>query len=133
MKYIIYKGVRYSKSYYNYLVYKVVREGMSITQVCYLWGVDDVSMVRSWVRDFMKKRGMTRIPKRLKAEAGAPMLNIPVRIENEFRRLEETILYLQLLVEAAFSEVDDVTKKKLLQQLPPKQRKSLKKRGKLST
>ena len=133
MKYIIYKGVRYSKSYYNYLVYKVVREGMSITKVCYLWGIEDVSMLRTWVSEFMKKRGMTRIPRRLKTEVGAPKINIPECIDHEFRRLEETILYLQLLVEAAFSEVDEVTKKKLLQQLPPKLRKSLKQKGKLST
>jgi hypothetical protein len=127
----VYNGVSYSHKYYNYVVLQVVREGFSATKVSYEEGINDVKMVRAWVRDYMEKHGLKRTPKRLKRRLGAPKVNIPACVDNEFRRLEESVYYLQTLLEESYKVMDEEQKKSLLRQLSPKLRKSLKDTGKL--
>jgi transposase-like protein len=131
MKHIDSNSVSYTKSYKQYIIYAVMRNGDSIAKVCHWNNISDENMVRTWVREFMKKRGMTRIPRTMKTKRGEPKVCIPERINHEFSRLEETILYLQTVVESMFSVVDEESKKKLLEKLSPSLRKRLKKEGKL--
>lgn len=127
----IYNGVSYSHKYYNNVVLQVVREGHSATKVSYEEGINDVAMVRTWVREYMEKRGLKRAPRRLKRRAGAPRVNIPACVDTEFRRLEESVYYLQTLLEEAYKVMDEEQKKSLLRRLSPKLRKNLKEKGKL--
>ncbi|MBW6513485.1 MAG: hypothetical protein K0B87_01880 [Candidatus Syntrophosphaera sp.] len=127
----IYNGVSYSHKYYDYVVMQVVREGHSATKVSYEEGINDVTMVRAWVREYMEKRGLKRAPRRLKRRVGAPRVNIPECVDLEFRRLEETVYYLETLLENAYLVMDSEQKKSLLRQLSPKLRQNLKDKGKL--
>lgn len=122
----VYNGVSYSHEYYNNVVLQVVREGHSATKVSYEEGINDVAMVRTWVREYMNKRGLKRAPRRLKRRAGAPKVNLPACVDVEFRRLEETVYYLETLLEQAYLVMDAEQKKSLLRQLSPKLRQSLK-------
>jgi transposase-like protein len=122
----VYNGVSYSHKYYNYVVLQVVREGHSATKVSYEEGINDVAMVRTWVREYMNKRGLKRAPRRLKRRAGAPPVNIPACVDVELRRLEETVYYLETLLENAYLVMDNDQKKSLLRQLSPKLRQHLK-------
>jgi len=131
MKRHIYNGVSYSHSYYNAVVMRVVRDGCSATKASYEEGINDVVMVRAWVREYMEKRGLKRAPRRLKRRAGAPRVNIPACVDTEIRRLEESVYYLQVLLEEAYKVMDEDQKKSLLPHLSPSQRKNLKEKGKL--
>lgn len=126
-----YNGVSYSQKFYTYVVLQVVREGFSATKVSYELGINDVAMVRSWVREYMEKHGLKRAPRRLKRRVGAPKVNIPACIDIEFRRLEESVYYLQTTLEEAYKVMDEEQKKSLLRQLSPKFRKNLRDKGKL--
>lgn len=126
-------GVSYSGKFHDYVVLQVVREGHSSAKVSYESGINDVALVRAWVRDFMNKRGLKRSPRRLKRRAGAPRVNIPVCVDTEIRRLEESMYHLQNLLEQAYLVMDEEQKKSLLRQLSPKLRKSMREKGKLLT
>jgi hypothetical protein len=98
--------------------------------VSYEEGINDVAMVRSWVRDYMDKRGLKRVPRRLKRLSGLPRVNIPTCVDTELRRLEESVYYLQTMLEEAYKVMDEGQKKSLLRQLSPKLRKTLREKGK---
>lgn len=127
----VYHGISYSHKYYHQVVLQVVREGFSAAKVSYEEGINDVAMVRAWVREYMDKRGLKRTPRRLKRRAGVPKVNIPACVDTEFRRLEESVYYLQSLLEEAYKVMDEEQKKSLLRQLSPKLRKNLREKGKL--
>jgi hypothetical protein len=93
--------------------------------------IDEVYMVREWVREYMKKRGMIRIPRTLTKRKNAPMVLIHEPIDRQLRKYEEIIMYQESLIEALYSEADEETKKKLSERLSPSRRAKLKKTGKL--
>lgn len=125
--------VRYSRSFQEHVVYAVVRDGISIAKVCSLNGIDEMYKVREWVRAYMKKRGMTRIPRTLTRRKGAPRAYITEPMDRQLKRYEEIIMYQETFIEAMYAVADGETKKKLLEKLSPTQRRNLKKTGKLST
>ena len=125
------KAVSYSQKFYDYVVLQVVREGFSAAKVSYEEGINDVAMVRAWVREYMNKRGLKRAPRRLKRRASAPRVNIPACVDTEISRLEESVYYLQTLLEESYKLMDPGQKKSLLRQLSPKLRKNLREKGKL--
>jgi len=69
MKRIAKQVVRYGRSFKEHVVYAVVRDGISIAKVCSLNGIDEMYKVREWVRAYMKKKGMIKIP-------GSPTRNL---------------------------------------------------------
>jgi transposase-like protein len=131
MKRKVRKAVNYPKSFKSMVVDEIVREGFSIASVCMQLGIDEVYQVREWVREYMKKRGMVRIPRTLTKRKKAPMVMINEPINRQFKRYEEMIMYLESTIEAFFSVADEETKKKLLERLSPSQQARLKKTGKL--
>lgn len=131
MKLKVKKAVSYSKSYKSVVVNSILREGISIASACMQFGIDEVYQVREWVREDMKKRGISRIPKTLTKRKKAPLVIINEPINRQFQRYEEIILYQESLIEAFFSESDEATKKKLLERLSPSQQKRLKRTGRL--
>ena len=50
MKRTVRKAVSYSKSYKSMVVNSIVSEGTSIVSACIQFGIDEVYMVREWVR-----------------------------------------------------------------------------------
>lgn len=131
MKHKAKKVVNYPKSFKSMVVDEIVREGFSIVSVCMQLGIDEVYQVREWVREYMKKRGMVRIPRTLTKRKKAPLVMINEPINRQFKRYEEMIMYLESTIEAFFSVADEETKKKLLERLSPSQQTRLKKTGKL--
>jgi transposase-like protein len=131
MKRTVRKAVSYTKSYKSMVVHSIVSEGTSIASVCMQYGIDEVYMVREWVREYMKKRGMVRIPRTLTKRKNAPLVLIHEPIDRQFRKYEEIIMYQESFIEALYSEADEETKKKLLEGLSPSRRARLKKTGKL--
>jgi transposase-like protein len=131
MKRKVRKAVSYSKSYKSMVVNEIVSGGISIASACMQYGIDEVYMVREWVREYMKKRGMLRIPRTLTKRKNAPMVLIHEPINRQFERYEEIIMYQESLIEALYSEADEETKKKLLKQLSPSQQSRLKRTGRL--
>ena len=131
MKRNVKKVVSYSKSLKDHVIYAVVRDGFSIASVCTQEGIDSENMVREWVREFMKKRGMTRIPRTLTKRKNAPKVLFPESVNRQFKRYEEIIMYQESMIEAMFEVADEETKKKLLERLSPTQQKRLKRTGKL--
>jgi transposase-like protein len=131
MKRKVRKAVSYSKSYKSMVVHEIVSGGISIASACMQYGIDEVYMVREWVREYMKKRGMLRIPRTLTKRKNAPMVLIHEPINRQFERYEEIIMYQESLIEALYSEADEETKKKLLKQLSPSQQSRLKRTGRL--
>jgi transposase-like protein len=131
MKRKVRKAVNYSKSYKSMVVHKIVADGISIASVCMQFGIDEVYQVREWVREYMKKRGMVRIPRTLTKRKKAPMAMIHEPINRQFQRYEEIIMYQECMIEALYAEADEAIKKKLLEMLSPSQRARLKKTGKL--
>jgi len=131
MQHPVKKRHNYSRSFKEYIVYAVVRDGLSIANVCTQHGIDEMSKVREWVRAFMKKRNMVRIPRGLTKRGKAPRVIISEPINRQFQRYEEIIMYQESLIEAFYSEADEETKKKLLEKLSPSQQARLKKTGKL--
>lgn len=127
------KAVSYGSWFQSNVVYAVVRDGFSIASVCTQYGIDEMYKVREWVRDYMKKHGMVRIPRTLTRRGNAPKTLFSEPVNRQFKRYEEIILYQECLIEAFYENADEKIKKKLLDQLSPKQRKSLKRKGKLST
>lgn len=127
------KVVSYSRSFKEQVVYAVVRDGFSIAKVCSMNGIDEIYQVREWVRDYMKKRGMTRAPRTLTRRKNAPRAYIPEAVDRQLKRYEEMLLYQQIFIESMYEVADEETKKKLLEKLSPTQRRNLKKTGKLST
>jgi transposase-like protein len=115
------------------VVREIVSGGTSIASACMQYGIDEVYMVREWVREYMKKRGMVRIPRTLTKRKNAPMVLIHEPINRQFERYEETIMYMESVIEALYSEADEETKKKLLKQLSPSQQTRLRRTGRLST
>jgi transposase-like protein len=113
------------------VVHNIVAEGISIASVCMQFGIDEVYQVREWVREYMKKRGMVRIPRTLTKRKKAPMAMIHEPINRQFQRYEEIIMYQECMIEALYAEADEAIKKKLLEMLSPSQRARLKKTGKL--
>lgn len=87
------KAVSYTKSYKSMVVHDIVAEGISIASVCMQRGIDEVYMVREWVREYMKKRGMVRIPRTLTKRKKALMVMIHEPIDHQLRRYEEIIMY----------------------------------------
>jgi transposase-like protein len=126
------KAVSYSESYKQYIVYAVMRDGFSIASICTQFGIDEPYMVREWVREFMKKRGLVRIPRTLTKRGNAPKVIFSEAVNHQFRRYEEIILYHTCLIESMFKVADEETKKKLLSMLTPAQQRNLKRKGKLS-
>ena len=131
MKRKVRKAVSYSKSYKSMVVREIVSGGISIASACMQYGIDEVYMVREWVREYMKKRGMVRIPRTLTKRKNAPMVLIHEPINRQFERYEEIIMYQESLIEALYLEADEKTKKKLLERLSPSQQARLKKTGRL--
>lgn len=127
------KVVKYSRKFQQTVVYAVMREGFSIASICSQFGIDQPFAVREWVRREMKKRGLVRIPKTMVNRKSAPKVMISEPVNRQFQRYEEIIMYQQCLIEAAYQEGTPEQKKKLLEMLTPKQRKSMKQTGKLST
>jgi len=127
------KAVNYTRKFQQRVVYAVMREGFSIASICSQYGIDQPYAVREWVRREMKKRGLVRIPKTLVNRKSAPKAVISEPVNRQLQHYEEVILYQQCLIEAAYQNGTPEQKKKLLELLPPKQRKSLKQTGKLST
>lgn len=127
------KEVRYSKGFKNYIIYAVVRDGLSIANVCAQHGIDEMYKVREWVREFMKKRGITRIPRTIVKRGKAPRAFISEPVNRQLKTYEEMIMYQEIMIEAMYEVADEETKKKVLEWLSPTQRRNLKKRGKLST
>jgi len=127
------KRVRYDKGLKHAVIYAVMRDGFSISSICMQYGIDHPYTVREWIREEMKKRNLVRIPRTLVKRGRAPMVLISEPIERQFKQYEEIIMYQQCMIEALYAEGNAEIKKKLLSMLPPKQRRSLKKTGKLST
>lgn len=127
------REVRYSRSFKDYVVYAVVRDGFSIASVCSQNGIDEMYKVREWVREFMNKRGLTRRPRTLTRRGNAPKAFIPESVNRQLKRYEEIIMYQEIFIESMYAVADEETKKKLLEKLSPTQRRNLKKTGKLST
>lgn len=125
------KAVNYTKSFKSMVVNEIVREGFSIASICMQRGIDEVYQVREWVREYMKKRDMVRIPRTLTKRGKAPMVLINEPINRQLKRYEEIIMYQDSTIEALYSVVDKETKKKLLERLLPSQQARLKKTGKL--
>jgi transposase-like protein len=133
MKHKAKKVVSYSPGFKSNVVYAVVRDGFSIASVCTQYGIDEMYQVREWVREYMKKRGMVRIPRTLTRRGVAPKVVFSEPVNRQFERYEEIILYQECLIEALFANSGENDKKKLLEKLSPSQQKSLKRKGKLST
>jgi len=133
MKRKVKKVVSYSRYFKSHVVYAVVRDGLSIASVCTQLGIDEMYQVREWVREFMKKRGMVRIPRTLTRRGKAPKVVFSEPVNRQFERYEEIILYQECLIEAFYRNSDEEGKKKLLEKLSPTQRRNLKRTGKLST
>jgi len=127
------KVVKYSRKFQQTVVYAVMREGFSIASVCSQFGIDQPFTVREWVRREMKKRGLVRIPRTMVNRKTAPKVVVSEPVNRQFQRYEEIIMYQQCMLEALYREGTPEQKKKLLAMLTPKQRKSLKQTGKLST
>ncbi|MDP3013072.1 MAG: hypothetical protein Q8M92_02435 [Candidatus Subteraquimicrobiales bacterium] len=127
------KSVSYSTSLQKLVVCAVMREGFSIASICSQFGIDEPYAVREWVRKEMKKRGLVRIPRTLFKRGNAPKVLISEPVNRQYKRYEEIILYQNCLLEALYELGNAELKKKLLEKLSPKQRKSLKQTGKLST
>jgi transposase-like protein len=127
------KVVKYTRKFQQTVLYAVMREGISIASVCSQFGIDHPYAVREWVRREMKKRGLVRIPKTMVKRKSAPQVLISEPVNRQFQRYEEIIMYQQCMLEAMYQEGTPEQKKKLLGMLTPKQRKSLKQTGKLST
>lgn len=131
MKRKVRKVVNYSKSFKSMVVNEIVREGFSIASVCMQLGIDEVYKVREWVREYMKKRGMVRIPRTLTKRKNAPMVLINEPINRQFKHYEEIIMYQESMIEALYAVADKETKKKVLEKLSPSQQAKLKKTGRL--
>jgi transposase-like protein len=131
MKRKVRKAVKYSELTKRMVIYDIVSEGISIASACMQNGIDEVYMVREWVREYMKKRDMLRIPRTLTKRKNAPMVLIHGPINRQFERYEEVIMYQESLIEALYSEADEETKKKLLEKLSSSRRKRLKRTGRL--
>lgn len=131
MKRNVRKVVSYSKSYKSLVVNSIMREGISIASACMQFGIDEVYQVREWVREYMRKRGLVRVPRSLTKRKDTQMVLINEPINRQFKRYEEIIMYQESLIEALYSESDEETKKKLLEKLSPSQQARLKKRGRL--
>ena len=86
-------------------------------------------MVREWVREYMKKRDMLRIPRTLTKRKNALMVLIHGPINRQFERYEEVIMYQESLIEAQYSEADEETKKTVRKALIISEKKA-KKNGK---
>lgn len=127
------KAVSYSKSYKDYVVYAVMRDGFSIASVCTQLGIDEPNKVREWVREEMRKRGISRIPRTLIRRGKAPKALISEPINRQFQRYEEMLIYQESMIEALYEFADEETKKKLLEKLSPTQQRNLKRTGRLST
>ena len=127
------KVVNYSRSFKDYVVHAIVRDGLSIATVCSQSGIDEMYKVREWVREYMSKRGLTRIPRTLTRRKNAPQAFISEPVNRQFQRYEEIIMYQEKLIEALYQVGNEELKKKLLQELSPTQRKNLKNTGKLRT
>lgn len=127
------KVVSYSPGFKSNVVYAVVRDGFSIASVCTQFGIDEMCRVREWVREYMKKRGLVRIPRTLTRRGKAPKVVLSEPVNRQFERYEEIILYQECLIEAFYANSSEEGKKKLLEMLSPTQRKNLKRTGKLST
>ncbi|MBM3120172.1 MAG: transposase [Chloroflexi bacterium] len=127
------KVVRYTNSFKNFIVHAVVRDGQSIASVCAHHGIDEMYKVREWVREFMKKRGLTRIPRSIVNRGKAPKVFISEPVNRQLRIYEEMIEYQEFVIETLFEVADEDTKKKLLDWLSPKRRANLRKKEKLST
>ncbi|MCB5256465.1 MAG: hypothetical protein M0R32_02100 [Candidatus Cloacimonetes bacterium] len=65
MKRKVRKAVKYSELTKRMVIHDIVSEGISIASACMQNGIDEVYMVREWVREYMKKRDMLRIPRTL--------------------------------------------------------------------
>ena len=131
MKRKVRKAVKYSELTKRMVIYDIVSEGISIASACMQNGIDEVYMVREWVREYMKKRDMLRIPRTLTKRKNALMVLIHGPINRQFERYEEVIMYQESLIEALYSEADEETKKKLLEKLSSSRRKRLKRTGRL--
>ncbi|MDD2718677.1 MAG: hypothetical protein PHS08_03295 [Candidatus Cloacimonetes bacterium] len=131
MKRKVRKAVKYSELTKRMVIHDIVSEGISIASACMQNGIDEVYMVREWVREYMKKRDMLRIPRTLTKRKNAPMVLIHGPINRQFERYEEVIMYQESLIEALYSEADEETKKKLLEKLSSSRRKRLKRTGRL--
>ena len=131
MKRKVKKAVSYSRSFKKLVVNNIVCEGLSVASACMQFGIEAEYQVREWVREYMKKRGLIRIPRTLTKRKNAPMVIINEPINRQFQRYEEIIMYQESLIEAFYSEADEVTKKKLLEKLSPSQQARLKRTGKL--
>lgn len=127
------KVVKYTRSFQQRVVYAVMREGFSIASICSQLGIDQPYAVREWVRKEMKKRGLVRIPRTMVKRKSAPKVLISEPVNRQLKRYEEMLFYQECLIEAMYQEGTPEQKKKLLEMLTPKQRKSLKQTGKLST
>jgi len=125
------KAVTYSNHIKSMVVNEIVREGFSIASICMQRGIDEEYQVREWVREYMKKRGMVRIPRTLTKRKKAPMVMINEPINRQFKRYEEIIMYQESMIEAMYEVADEETKKKLLEKLSPSQQKRLKQTGRL--
>jgi transposase-like protein len=123
------KAVSYSRSFKQYVTYAVVRDGFSIASVCTQNGIAEMNQVREWVREFMKKRGMKRIPRTLVNRGNAPKVIFSEPVNRQFKRYEEMLMYQESMLEALFAVADEETKKKLLEMLSPSRGKSLKRKG----
>jgi len=66
------KAFSYSESYKMHIIYAVMREGFRIASICTQFGIDNPFMVREWVREEKKKRGLVRIPRTLTKRGNAP-------------------------------------------------------------
>jgi transposase-like protein len=131
MKRKVRKAVKYSELTKRMVIHDIVSEGISIASACMQNGIDEVYMVREWVREYMKKRDMLRIPRTLTKRKNALMVLIHGPINRQFERYEEVIMYQESLIEALYSEADEETKKKLLEKLSSSRRKRLKRTGRL--
>jgi transposase-like protein len=127
------KVVRYTRKFQQRVVYAVMRDGLSIARICSENGIDTPNTVREWVREEMRRRGLVRIPKGMLKRKSAPQVLIPTPVERQLKRYEAMLFYQECLLEAAYRNGTPEQKKKLLEMLTPKQRKSLKQTGKLST
>ncbi len=127
------KTINYSRKFKEYVVYAVVRDGLSIAAVCSQNGIDEMYKVREWVRAYMKKRGLVRRPRTLTRRQNAPRAFISEPVNRQFQRYEEIIMYQEKLIEALYEAGDGELKKKLLSGLSPTQRKNLRSKGKLRT
>ncbi len=111
MKRKVRKAVKYSELTKRMVIHDIVSEGISIASACMQNGIDEVYMVREWVREYMKKRDMLRIPRTLTKRKNALMVLIHGPINRQFERYEEVIMYQESLIEALYSEADEETKK----------------------